>query len=126
MPYVALGTSGSVYRLLRACGSTNSGWTTTLPVSVMNDTLTLAGAVPGFSTRSHVSNPPRLPPAARYQVCAGAGVASVSCPAWSLSKYIARSTTIGWSALTWVAKPEVVNSAFTYTDLRAIGGTSSV
>ena len=31
MPYVALGMSGSVYRLLRAWGSTNSGWVTTVP-----------------------------------------------------------------------------------------------
>ena len=39
---------------------------------------------------------------------------------------MARSTTIGWSAVTCVAKPDVVNSAFTYTDLRPIAGTSSV
>src|SRR5438270_12012460 len=39
---------------------------------------------------------------------------------------MARSTTIGWSAVTCVAKPEVVNSMFTYTDLRPMAGTSSV
>ena len=27
--------------------------------------------------------------------------------------------------MTWVANPDVVNSAFTYTDLRPIAGTSS-
>src|SRR6266702_2178309 len=96
------------------------------PVSVMNDTLTVAGPLPGFSSSSHVSNPPRLAPAARYQVLPGAGVATVSCPPWLLSKYMARSTTMGWSAVICVANPEVVNSAFTNTDLRPIAATSSV
>src|SRR5216683_5507882 len=126
MPYAAFGTSGSVNRLVRECGSTNSGWVTTLPVSVMNETLIVAGVVPGFSMSSHVSKPPRLAPAARYQVLPGVDVASVSWPPWPLSKYIARSTTMGWSAVTCVANPEVVNSAFTNTDLRPMAATNSV
>src|SRR5262249_44209545 len=39
---------------------------------------------------------------------------------------MARSTTMGWSAATCVANPEVVNRLLTNTDLRAMGGTISV
>src|ERR1700730_14864408 len=111
IPYAASGTTGSVYSLVRECGNTNTGWVMTRPGSVMNDTLTLAGTDPGFSTSSQVSNPALLAPAARYHVLPGTAVATVSCPPWPLSKYIARSTTIGWSAVTCVANPEVVNRA---------------
>ena len=55
----------------------------------------LAGVLPGFSSSNQVSNPARLPHAAKYQVLPGSAVASVLWPPWPRSKYIARSTTMG-------------------------------
>src|SRR5581483_5631719 len=49
--------------------------------------------------------PTRVWPSAKYQVRRGSATAMVPCPPWALSKYIARSATIGTSEVMKVENP---------------------